>query len=140
MLERVQRMKERVVTSTFPLCVERLKIAFDVMERMKGKPILQIRSQIHADILDKMPIAIEADDIICGVGASKPNGIEMDYENGPWSIDEVEALKDEVYKIDPKDGNESFTPLWRGSRMEIWVSHNPKALEISWVTKGRGRL
>jgi pyruvate-formate lyase len=117
-------MKKRVVTSTFPLCVERLRIAFDVMERMKGKPILQIRSQIHADILDKMSIAIEPDDIICGVGASKPNGIEMDYENGPWNIDEVEALKDEVYTIDPADEAELYMFMERFEKGNLGVTQS----------------
>lgn len=103
MTERVKKVKQRVLTSTFPLCVERLRIAFDVLEQTKGHPLIEVRARVQDAILRKMPIFIEPDDIIAGVGASKPNGIEMDYEVGPWTQDEVDALKSEVYTIEPED-------------------------------------
>lgn len=122
MTERVKRVKQRVVTSTFPLCCERLRIAFDVLEANKGRPIIEVRSKIQEAILREMPIFIEPDDLIAGVGASKPNGIEMDYEVGPWTPDEVQALKDEVYVISPEDEDALYGYMERYQKGDLGIT------------------
>ena len=131
MNERIKRIKERAVTSTFPLCIERLRIAFDTLEATKGQPIVKVRAQVQADLLDRMPIFIEPDDLVCGVGASKPNGIEMDYEYGPWSQDEIDGLKAEgLYVIDPDDEKELYSLIERFEKGNLGVSHNVAVGEI----------
>ena len=106
MTDRIKRMRERWATSTYPLCIDRIRASFPVMEAMKGQHPYKVRSAVHEAILTKCPIAIEPDDLICGVGASKAFGIEMDYEMGTWNREEIDSLKTEGYTIEPEEEEE----------------------------------
>ena len=80
MNERVKRMKESLKVSKYPLCVELFRLANESLEQTAGEPMLIRRSKLHAHILDNITIFIEDDDLLCGSGASKPFGLEMQYE------------------------------------------------------------
>jgi len=108
MTDRIKKMKESLRVSKYPLCIEKLRIAYKTLEETDGMPQILRRAQIHANILDRIPIFIEDGDLIAGAGASKPFGLEIDYEYGIWTPDEVEALKSEVYTIDPDDEAELY--------------------------------
>ncbi len=108
MNERILRMKERLRINKYPLCVEKFRIANETLKATEGKPQLIRRAQIHANVLDNITIFIEEDDLIAGAGASKPFGLEIDYEYGTWTKDEVEALKSEIYTILPEDEEELY--------------------------------
>lgn len=108
MNERVQRMKDSLKVSKYPLCVELFRLANESLEQTGGQPMLLRRSKLHAHILDNITIFIEDDDLLCGSGASKPFGLEMQYEYGVWTRDEVEALKSEIYTISPEDEEELY--------------------------------
>lgn len=108
MTDRVKRMKESLRISKYPLCVELFRLANESLEKTGGEPILLRRSKLHANILDNITIFIEPDDLLCGSGASKPFGLEMQYEYGVWTKDEVESLKSEIYTITPEDEEELY--------------------------------
>ncbi len=108
MTDRVKRMKESLRISKYPLCVELFRLANESLEKTGGEPILLRRSKLHANILDNITIFIEPDDLLCGSGASKPFGLEMQYEYGVWTKDEVESLKSEIYTITPEDEDELY--------------------------------
>ena len=123
MTDRVKEFQARVTAGGYPLCVERMRISFEIMEQMKGRSLLQVRPAIHAAILDRIPIDIEEGDLICGVGASRGNGIEMDYENGRWTPDEVESLKSEGYLITPEDEADLYAFMERFAQGNLGVTH-----------------
>lgn len=108
MTDRVKRMKDALRISKYPLCVELFRLANESLEQTAGQPMLLRRSKLHANILDNITIFIEPDDLLCGSGASKPFGLEMQYEYGVWTKDEVEALKSEIYTISPEDEEELY--------------------------------
>lgn len=108
MTDRVKRMKESLRISKYPLCVELFRLANESLEQTGGEPMLLRRSKLHANILDNITIFIEPDDLLCGSGASKPFGLEMQYEYGVWTKDEVESLKSEIYTITPEDEEELY--------------------------------
>lgn len=108
MNDRVKRMKESLRISKYPLCVELFRLANESLEKTGGEPMLLRRSKLHANILDHITIFIEPDDLLCGSGASKPFGLEMQYEYGVWTRDEVESLKSEIYTITPEDEEELY--------------------------------
>ena len=85
MTDRVKRMKESLKISKYPLCVEQFRLANESLEETGGEPMLLRRAKLHAHMLDNITIFIEDDDIICGSGASKPFGMEMQYEYGVWT-------------------------------------------------------
>ena len=108
MTDRVKRMKESLRISKYPLCVELFRLANESLEKTGGEPMLLRRSKLHANILDNIAIFIEPEDLLCGSGASKPFGLEMQYEYGVWTKDEVESLKSEIYTITPEDEAELY--------------------------------
>lgn len=108
MTDRVKRMKESLRVSKYPLCVEQFRLANESLEQTGGEPMLLRRSKLHANILDNITIFIEPEDLLCGSGASKPFGLEMQYEYGVWTKDEVESLKSEIYTITPEDEEELY--------------------------------
>ncbi|MGL5435171.1 MAG: pyruvate formate lyase family protein [Lachnospiraceae bacterium] len=108
MNERVRRMKESLRVSKYPLCVELFRLANESLEVTAGEPMLLRRSKLHAHILDNISIFIEDNDLLCGSGASKPFGLEMQYEYGVWTKDEVESLKSEIYTITSEDEEELY--------------------------------
>ncbi|AOT69821.1 pyruvate formate lyase family protein [Geosporobacter ferrireducens] len=108
MNDRVKRMKDRLRINRYPLCIEKFRIANETLEVTEGMPQIIRRAKIHANVLENITIFIEEDDLIAGAGASKPFGLEIDYEYGIWTPDEVEALKSEVYTIDPEDEKELY--------------------------------
>ena len=103
MTDRVKRMKESLKISKYPLCIEYFKLANESLDLTGGEPTLLRRAKLHAHVLDNITIFIEPEDLLCGSGASKPFGLEMQYEYGVWTPDEVESLKSEIYTIDPED-------------------------------------
>ena len=108
MTDRVQRMLQSLKVSKYPLCIEYFKLANESLDETAREPMLLRRAKLHAHVLDHMPIFIEPEDLLCGSGASKPFGLEMQYEYGVWTRDEVESLKSEIYTIDPKDEEELY--------------------------------
>jgi len=108
MTDRVRRMKESLKISKYPLCIEYFKLANESLDETGGEPTLLRRAKLHEHVLDNITIFIEQDDLLCGSGASKPFGLEMQYEYGVWTPDEVESLKSEIYTIDPADEAELY--------------------------------
>jgi formate C-acetyltransferase len=108
MTDRVKRMMESLKINKYPLCVEKFRLANEALDATAGEPMILRRAKLHKHILDNITIFIEDDDPIAGVGASKPFGLEMEYEYGVWTPDEVEALKSEIYTISPEDEAELY--------------------------------
>jgi formate C-acetyltransferase len=108
MTERVQRLLQGLRVNKYPLCIEKFRLANEFLDATSGEPMILRRAKLHRHILDNITIFIEDDDPIAGVGASKPFGLEMDYEYGVWTPAEVESLKSEIYYIDPEDEKELY--------------------------------
>lgn len=108
MNERVKRMKDSLRISKYPLCVESFRLANESLDQTGGEPQIIRRAKLHEHILKNITIFIEEDDLLAGSGASKPFGMEMQYEYGVWTKDEVESLKSEIYTITPEDEEELY--------------------------------
>jgi formate C-acetyltransferase len=103
MNERVKRLKENLKVDKYPLCIEKFRIAARTLAETQGEPFVIRRAKIFANVLNNINIFIEDDEPFAGAGASKPFGMEMDYEYGTWTQDEVDSLKKEQYYISPED-------------------------------------
>lgn len=108
MTDRVTRMIGDLRVTSYPLCVEQFRLVCDSLEQTAQEPMVLRRAKLHAHVLDNITIFIEDGDLLCGSGASKPFGMEMQYEYGVWTPDEVESLKSEIYSIAPEDEAELY--------------------------------
>lgn len=52
---------------------------------------------------EKMPIVIAEDELIVGLGASKPMGLEIDPNYGIWTQDEIDSLLEDGYEMSEED-------------------------------------
>lgn len=103
MNSRIEMMRDRLVTDKNPICINKFKIileteaenAFELPDYRRGKTL--------TNILDNIPIFIMDGELIVGNTASKPFGLEMDVGFGVWNKFEIEALKEDGFKIDPED-------------------------------------
>ena len=103
MNERVKRMKDRLKVAKYPLCIEKFRIAAQTLKETEGEPYIIRRAKIFSNVLENISIFIEEDEPFVGAGASKPFGMEIDYEYGTWTQDEIDSLKTEQYSITPED-------------------------------------
>ncbi|NLO47174.1 MAG: hypothetical protein GX111_02450 [Clostridiales bacterium] len=132
MTDRVKRLKASLSVNQYPLCIEKFRLANESLDATSGEPMLIRRAKLHEHILDHTTIYIEDDDPIAGVGASKPFGLEMDYEYGVWTPDEVASLKSEIYTIAPEDEEELY------ELNERFAGNNLNSNLISALSKSLG--
>ena len=155
MYERVERIKKRVVVDTYPICIEKYRITLDVLEKTKNDPVIIQRAKILDATVERMPIAIAPDELLAGVGASKPMGLEIDPNYGIWSQDEIDSLVEDGYLMTEEDQrdlqelNKKHNPATQmGMQGDIYYEqadeHIIKLLQEGlvlppWKAKGEGR-
>ena len=128
MNERVKKMKDSLRVSKYPLCIELFRLANESLDQTAGEAMVTRRAKLHEHILDNITIFIEEDDLLCGSGASKPFGMEMQYEYGVWTKEEVASLKSEIYTISEEEEedlyalNERLANLTHASNTRIRAS------------------
>ena len=136
MYERINRIKERVVIDRFPICIERYKIALDVLQNSKNDPVVIRRAKTMKAYVERMPIDIAEDELIVGIAASKHMGIEIDPDYGLWPQNEIDSLKEDGYKIDPEDEkllqemNAKYEPPSMMDSMADLIYHRPELLAM----------
>ncbi|MBN1974655.1 MAG: hypothetical protein JW787_13530 [Sedimentisphaerales bacterium] len=99
MNDRIKRMVDRLKVDKYPLCIEKFRIATRTLAETKGEPYIIRRAKMLSNVLNEIDIFIEEDELFVGAGASKPLGLEIDYEYGTWTQDEIDSLKQEQYSI-----------------------------------------
>lgn len=108
MNERIAKMKKSLQVNKYPLCIEVFRLANESLDETASEPMILRRAKLQEHILDNITVFIEEDDLLCGSGASKPFGMEMQYEYGVWTKEEVDSLKSEIYTITPEDEAELY--------------------------------
>lgn len=103
MYERIERIKKRVIVDHYPICIEKYRITADVLEHSKHDPAMIQRGKMLKAYAERMPIAIADDELIVGLGASKPMGLEIDPNYGIWTQDEIDSLIEDSYLMDEQD-------------------------------------
>ena len=103
MYERIEKIKKRVVIDTYPICIEKYRITLDVIKEAKNDPVVIQRAKMLTATATRMPIQIADDELIVGISASKPMGLEIDPHYGIWSQDEIDSLIEDGYAMDPQD-------------------------------------
>ena len=110
---RIEMMKNRLLTDKNPICIEKYKIILNTEAKYAYELPVYRRAKTLANYLERVPIFIMDGELIVGNTASKPFGLEIDVGFGTWNKDEIEALKDEGFKLDPDDEHELLDLLER---------------------------
>jgi pyruvate formate-lyase/glycerol dehydratase family glycyl radical enzyme len=117
--DRIERLRERLFVDQYPLCIEKIRLLTESLKQTEGEPQILRRAKALANVLDKIPIFIEEDELIVGNAASRPMGVELDCDVSIWPQDEIEALKEEGFAASEKDEAElrELNDYWRHSNL-----------------------
>jgi len=98
------------------ISMEIYRIIQETYKKMNGEPLVKCRARAIYNILTKIPIYIDEDDLLAGNGASCPGGLEIDSANGIWDEYEIGELRKDGYTFNPEDEeplyemNKNYTP------------------------------
>lgn len=95
MTERIERLVAAVKAARAPICTKKFELASEILKVNREASPWMKRVLPLVEFLDKLPIFIPEDHLIVGEGASKPFGIELCYEYGMWSEDQLEEMYEE---------------------------------------------
>lgn len=156
---RVQKMKDELLAARLPICAQKFAIAQKVMKANPNDTEFTKRSKVLATWLKEIPIFIEDGDLFCGAGASKPNGVEIEYAFGLWPESELEALQSEdaLFYVPEDDleiikgfykDKDSYVPVSLSTLLadvvcddeRLWHSLNSAVQLPTWRTKEEGLM
>ncbi|MCQ2405955.1 MAG: hypothetical protein MJ067_01910 [Oscillospiraceae bacterium] len=136
MLQRIERIKKKVVVDRYPICIEKFRITLDVRENSRNDHIYIQRGKILKACAERMPIAISDDELIVGLASSKHMGLEIDPDYGIWPQNEIDSLKADGFIVDPQDEidlqelNKRYKPDTMIGRMGDILYENPRIMNM----------
>ena len=135
-LERIEKIKKRVIVDRYPICIEKFRITLDVREHSRNDHIMIQRGKILRACAERMPIAIGEEELIVGIASSKHMGLEIDPDYGIWPQNEIDSLKADGYLIDPQDEkdlqelNKRYQPDTLIGRMGDVLYNEPRIMNM----------
>ena len=79
---RVQKLKDRLRVSRYPICAEKARLILESPQRTEGEPQIVRRAKATAYYLDNRTILIEDDVLIPGNVVRRPMGMKA----GSWAL------------------------------------------------------
>jgi formate C-acetyltransferase len=117
---RVEKVKERFLTITPEICVERAQLITESYKETEDLPVPIRRAKALAKILDGMTIFIQDDELVVGNQCTKPRGAPVYPEfSCKWleaELDRLEKRTGDVFLIseEKKDVLRGLFPYWEG--------------------------
>jgi len=117
MSPRIERLRKTILPKTYPISIERARLITESYKETEGEPDVIRTEKARANLLNKMTLFIEDDELIVGNAASKPMGVEVSA-NAIWSkeaIEEMLKLRKEGWDI-PENAAaelETLNAYWR---------------------------
>lgn len=148
---RIQRLREKLFVDAYPVCIEKIRWLTESYKQTAGEPMLIRRAKALANVLTKITIFIQDDELIVGNAASKPMAVEFDCDYGIWSQDEIDALKQDGFTTTEQDEIElkSINEYWKGKTLvgrmgqffddaRLWSFMQSGIVLPPWKTRAEG--
>ena len=100
---RVQKLKDRLMVSRYPVCAEKARLIVESLQRTEGEPQIVRRAKATAYYLDNRTIFIEDDELIVGNVASRPMGMEAGSMGPAWPEEDIEDLRKSALFVSDED-------------------------------------
>ena len=119
MSQRITKLLDGIHVERYPICCEKSKLITESFVKSEGEPQIIRRAKALSHVLDNIPIFIQDSELIVGNSASKPMGIEIDFDYGIWSPEEIQCLIDEGYLVteDDKAAIVEMNKYWCGKNL-----------------------
>ncbi|MBI5649327.1 MAG: formate C-acetyltransferase [Chloroflexi bacterium] len=148
---RIQKLRARLFVDKYPVCVEKIRLLTEAYKQTEGEPMILRRAQALANVLAKITIFIEDDELIVGNAASQPMAVEFDCDYGIWSQDEIDALKQDGFTTSQEDEIElkTINEYWKGKTLvgrmgqfyddeRLWSFMQSGVVLPPWKTRAEG--
>ncbi|CAG0946075.1 formate C-acetyltransferase [Anaerolineae bacterium] len=148
---RIQKLRERLFVDKYPVCIEKIRLVTESYKQTEGEPQIIRRAKALANVLDKITIFIEDDELIVGNAASKPMAVEFDCDYGIWSQEEIDALKLDGFTTSVEDELElkTINEYWKGKTLvgrtgqfyddeRLWSFMQSGVVLPPWKTRAEG--
>ena len=100
----MENLTSKIRRGGFPLCIEKARLITESYRQTEGEPAIIRNAKAYSNMLEKMPVIIDNDELLVGEGASKPWGAEIDPFLGVWKEEEVRgAAEDGIISIEDMD-------------------------------------
>lgn len=143
MNERIQRLRERLFENEPRVCSERCVIFTESMKNSEGEPIALRRSKGFYDVLDKMTVYVQPDELIVGNQARWPKSAPIYPEySTEWLVEELNGdpyyffeRPGDRFDIDKKTKDEILESItyWEGkSQYERFREMLPDYINEAW--------
>ncbi|MHB9150960.1 MAG: glycyl radical protein [Thermoleophilia bacterium] len=152
MSDRVRRLKDALVVSEYPICIEKAVLVMDSFRRTIGEPEIVRRAKATASYLDGKTLFIEDGELIVGNVAATPMGLEAGSMGPTWSSEELQALRSQGYLLSAEDeaALRDMDDYWRGRSLwermgqyyddeRLWPFIQSGVLLPGWKSKTDGR-
>ncbi|UCB44090.1 MAG: hypothetical protein JSV77_05505 [Dehalococcoidales bacterium] len=100
---RIAKLREGLQVDKLPISSEKARLLTESFKQTGGQPQIIRRARALANTLDKISIFIDNGELIVGNAAIRPMGLEIDYDYGIWSQEEIDSIKQEGYTISAED-------------------------------------
>jgi pyruvate formate-lyase/glycerol dehydratase family glycyl radical enzyme len=123
---RIEKLKAGTQVDKYPICIEKVRLMTESFRQTEGQPEILRRAQALAHTLNNISIFIRDGELIVGNGASTYMGVEMEFNYGPWPVDEIEALKNEGWSLNEEDLKEVevMNEYWKGKSLMARIGYS----------------
>ena len=148
---RIEKLKAGTQVEKYPICIEKVRLMTESFRQTEGQPEILRRAQALAHTLENITIFIVDGELIVGNGASTYMGVEMEFNYGPWPVEEIEALKNEGWQLRDEDLKEVevMNEYWKGKSLmarigyslddeRLWPFMQSGIVLAAWKSKDEG--
>jgi pyruvate-formate lyase len=116
MNDRVKRLRQRLETDTYPICVEKARLVMEAYRQAEGDPAILRRAKATAYYLDHRTIFIEDEELIAGNFACKPLGLEAGSLGPTWDRENLAELRKQGLTLSEEDEAllRAMDAYWKG--------------------------
>ncbi|MHA1595659.1 MAG: glycyl radical protein [Candidatus Baldrarchaeia archaeon] len=138
-IERIRRLRERMLSKKPKICIERAKYYTESMKKTEGQPMVIRQALALANVLDKISVNILPDELIVGTMVSDPPGAIVYPEGIGLSIlPEVPAVRNR--KLCPLDITDEDAKILKEEIAPYWMNRNLQAYGTSIMPKKTNEL
>ena len=158
---RIARLRKKLMAANTEICPERARIFTESMKKTEGEPIVLRRAKGFYEVLAKMSLYVDEDELIVGNQASKPRSspiypeysiewLKNEFNGNPYHFHErpgdkfyySEAVKEEILSLlDYWEGKTVYENLRKNLPEEINEAWQAGIIDDTWVSSsGLGNL
>jgi len=140
---RIARLRKKLMAGKPEICPERACIFTEAMKKTEGEPIVLRRAKAFREVLDRMSLYVDPEELIVGNQASKPKSspiypeysidwLRNEFNGNPYHFHERPGDKF-YYNTEVKEQILSLLDYWEGKTVYENLRKNlPKEIDAAW--------